>query len=173
MKALRATYRMIALATVVWALGVTSYFLFFAKISYESVTVSASQGEPPVTTHHSGQAPWVTEAGLVSVAAMLTFSLLLGVGAAAASRGLLAVAAPLSLLTLAGSYVTGFSIGGYYLPGAAGLFLCTALVVIEKLSRRLNRPARLTTRWSRPGQPDLWLWRDTSLGWPGGSSRGR
>ena len=24
-----------------------------------------------------------------------------------------------------------------------------------------------------PGQPSVWLWRDTVLGWPGGSSRGR
>jgi hypothetical protein len=24
-----------------------------------------------------------------------------------------------------------------------------------------------------PGQPSVWLWRDTTFGWPGGSSRGR
>ena len=50
-------------------------------------------------------------------------------------------------------------------------------------NRRPIRKGRPTTRWSllrlapgifdRPGQPSVWLWRDTSLGWPGGSSRGR
>src|SRR3990172_1463782 len=106
MKALRTTYRIFAVAVTVWALGVAVYFLFFEKVSFESVTVSASQGEPPVTTRSSGQAPWLSEAGPISVVAMLTFSLLLAVGAA-----------------------------------AAGLILCTTLLAIEKLSRRLSRPA--------------------------------
>jgi len=141
MKALRTTYRIFAVAVTVWALGVAVYFLFFAKVSFESVTVSASQGESPVTTRSSGQAPWLSEAGPISVVAMLTFSLLLAVGAAAAWRGTLPLAAPLTLLTLVAAYVTGFTIGGLYFPAAAGLILCTTLLAIEKLSRRLSRPA--------------------------------
>ena len=31
----------------------------------------------------------------------------------------------------------------------------------------LKDERRLTTRWSRPGQPSVWLWRDTSLGLAG------
>jgi len=32
---------------------------------------------------------------------------------------------------------------------------------------------RLTTRWSRPGQPNVGFGAILVLGWPGGSSRGR
>jgi len=141
MKVLLSFRRTLALAVAVWALAVAGYFLFFAKISFESITISSNQGEPPVTTRSSGQIAWLSEAEPLSVAAMLTFSLLLSASAAAQWRGALAVAAPLSLLALVATYITGFSIGGLYFPGAAGALLGTAVLAIEKLSGRLNRPA--------------------------------
>ena len=44
-------------------------------------------------------------------------------GALAAWRGSLSGMAVLAVVTLAGSYVTGFSIGGLYFPGALALAL--------------------------------------------------
>ena len=141
MKVLRTIRRILAVAVAVWAVTVAAYYLFFAKISFESITVSANEGEPSATTRYSGQTAWLSEAEPISVVAMLTFSLLLAAGAVAEWRGALAIAATLSLLALVATYITGFSIGGLYFPGAIGMFLCTAVLAIEKLSRHLHRPA--------------------------------
>jgi hypothetical protein len=118
---------------------VAAYYLFFAKISFESITFSANKGEPSATTKSSGQTAWLSEAEPISVVAMLTFSLLLATGAVAEWRGALAIAATLSLLALIATYLTGFSIGGLYFLGALGMFLCTAVLAIEKLARHLHR----------------------------------
>ncbi len=61
MKMLRTIRRILAVAVAVWAMAVVAYFLFFAKISFESETVSVNEGEPPVTTRYSGQIPWLSE----------------------------------------------------------------------------------------------------------------
>ena len=62
MKVLLSFRRTLALAVAVWALAVAGYFLLFAKISFESITISSNQGEPPVTTRSSGQIAWLSEA---------------------------------------------------------------------------------------------------------------
>ena len=141
MKVLLTFRRLLALAVAVWGLAIAAYFIFFAKISFESVTFSGNQGETSVTTRMSGKTAWLSEAELTSVAAMLAFSLLLLASAVALWRGALAIATPLSLLALVAAYITGFSIGILYFPGAAGAFLCTAVLAIEQLLRHINRPA--------------------------------
>jgi hypothetical protein len=140
MKALLIIRRILALAVAIWALGVTVFFLFFARESFESTTASSTSGGIPVTTTTSGQIPWITQAGPFSVAVMLTFSLLLATSAWALWRGALALAIPLSFLSLAAAFITGFSIGGLYFPGAAGAFLGMCFLSIEKLLSRFNRP---------------------------------
>jgi hypothetical protein len=141
MKLLHTIRRILALAVAIWTLAVVAYFLLFAKTSFQNVTVSANQGEPPVTTRNSGQTAWLSEAEPFSIVAMLALSLLLAASAVAGWRGALAVVAPFSLTALAATYITGFSIGGLFFPGAVGTFLCTAVLLIEKLSKRLNPPA--------------------------------
>jgi hypothetical protein len=55
-------------------------------------------------------------------------------------REALAFAVPLTLLALVGTFITGFSIGGLYFPGAAAALLGSVLLAIEKLAGRPRRP---------------------------------
>jgi hypothetical protein len=134
MKLLHITIRILAVAVALWAVLVAVYLLFYAKVSYQGVSLSATQGEPPISTQYSGQQSWVSYAEPISIAIMLAFSAALVAGAIAAWRGNLLLLAGLSIFMLLASFISGFSIGGFYFPGAAGLSLCTVLVAIEKLS---------------------------------------
>jgi hypothetical protein len=71
---------------------------------------------------------------------MLFFSLLLAVIAVAEWRGWLWFAAPLTLLALVGTFITGFSIGGLYFPGAVAAVLGSLLLAAEKLASHPDRP---------------------------------
>jgi len=142
MQALRSISRILTIAIGLWALAFAVYFLVFAKVSYETETVSVSQGEPPVRTTQSGEESWISAADSVSIAVMLTFSALLGAGALAAWRGSLPAMAALSIVTMLASYGSGFTFGVFYFPGAALLTLRTALSLIDNLlwrPKRLNR----------------------------------
>jgi hypothetical protein len=123
-----------------WALALTIYFLFFAKISFESSTASQAIGGPLVTTTTSGQLPWLSQAQPIAIALMFAFSLLLAGTAVAVWRGVLVVAAPLTLLLLVATFITGFSIGGLYFLGVVVLFLEVVLLTIEKFASRTVRP---------------------------------
>ena len=113
MKVLPTIRRILALVVAVWAVTVAAYYLFFAKISFESITVSPNEGEPSATTRYSGQTAWLSEAEPIAVVAMLTFSLLLVAGAVAGWRGALVIAATVSLLALVVTFITGLSIGAF------------------------------------------------------------
>ncbi len=140
MKILRSIRRVLAVGVALWALAVTVYFVFFAKISFESITSTGTSGQPPVTTTTSGQNPWLSQAGPVAIIVMIAFSLLLAGTAVAVWRGTLALAAPLTLVVLIVTFITGFSIGGLYFLGAAVLFLEVVLLSIEKFVGRPDRP---------------------------------
>jgi hypothetical protein len=141
MKVLRTIRRILALAVELWTLAVTVFFLFFAKVSFESTTASqALGGSLVVTATTSGQLPWLSQVEPFTVAVMIAFSLLLSATAFAEWRGALALAVPLSLLALIATFITGFSIGGLYFPGAAVSFLDMLLLAVEKPVSPQNRP---------------------------------
>lgn len=140
MKILRTLRKVLAVAVALWALALTVYFLFFAKISFESTTATSTPGQPPVTTTTSGQNPWLSQAQPISIAFMIAFSLLLAGTGFAVWRGALGIALSLSFLALVFTFITGFSIGGLYFPGAVAAFLGTLLLAVEKLTRRSDRP---------------------------------
>jgi hypothetical protein len=140
MKILRSIRRVFAVGVALWALAVTVYFVFFAKISYESITSTGTPGQPPVSTTATGQNAWLSQAGPVAIIVMFAFSLLLAGTAVAVWRGTLALAAPLTLVVLIVTFITGFSIGGLYFLGAAVLFLEVVLLSIEKFVGRPERP---------------------------------
>ncbi len=136
MKVLRIIRRVLAVAVALWAIGVAVYFLFFAKVSFESVTSTGEPGTLPVTTTTTGQLPWVSQVEPFSIAVMISFSLLLAAAAFADWRGLLALAIPLCFLSLAAAFITGFSIGGLYFPGAAVASLGMLILALEKIWER-------------------------------------
>jgi uncharacterized membrane protein YdfJ with MMPL/SSD domain len=141
MKILRTIRKVLAVAVALWALALTVYFLFFAKISFESTTTTGTPGQPPVTTTTtSGQNPWLSQAQPISIAFMIAFSLLLAGTGFAVWRDALGIALTLSLLALVFTFITGFSIGGLYFPGAVVAFLGTLLLAVEKLTRRPDQP---------------------------------
>ena len=140
MKILRFFRKALAIIGALWAVVLTVYFPFFAKISYESITTTSTQGQPPVTTTTSGQLPWLSQAGPLAIVIMLACSILLAAAAVTVWRGVLAVAAPLTLLLLVATFLTGFSIGGLYFLGTSVLFLALVLLLIEKFARRPAHP---------------------------------
>ena len=140
MKILRIIRRVLALAIGFWALALTVFYLFFARISFESTTATEVPGQPQVTTTTTGQLPWLSQVGPLAVAVMLLFSLLLAVIAVAEWRGGLWFSAPLTLLALVGTFITGFSIGGLYFPGAVAAALGLLLLAAQKLASRPDRP---------------------------------
>jgi hypothetical protein len=141
MKALRTINKILAIAIIVWGVAVPLYLISFAQVSYESTTASAVQGETPTTQTVSGSQPWITTAEPFSILIILIFSGLLIGGGIAVWKGALAELIILTMLALVGSYITGFSIGIFYLPGAIGLALATALSAV---ALRLNRTGKDT-----------------------------
>jgi hypothetical protein len=132
--------KILAIAVALWAVAAAVYFLGFAQTSYQGISISATQGELPTSTPYSGQQSWVSSAGPIAITAVLTMSGFLVAGALAVRRGSLSGMATLAAATLAGSYVTGFSIGGLYFPGALALAIGTGLAGVEALGKRLRRP---------------------------------
>lgn len=130
MKALQMINRILAIATIVWAIAIPVYLLAFARVSYTSTTSSASPGEASQAQTVSGSQPWRTAAEPVSVLILLAFSALLVGGGIAAWKGALAELIILSMLALVGSFMLGFSVWGLYLPGAIALALAAALTAI-------------------------------------------
>jgi hypothetical protein len=140
MKVLHFIRRILAVAVALWAVALAVFYIFFAKISFESTTATGVKGQPPVIANTSGQLPWISQAQPVAVAFMLAFSILLVIAAVGMWRGALAIALSLSLLALVFSFITGFSIGGLYFPGAVVAFLGALLLAVEKIARRSERP---------------------------------
>ena len=132
--------RYLAIVVALWAVAAAVYFLAFAQTSFQGISISASEGEPPTKTTFSGHQSWASTAGPTAIVAVLTMSGFLGVGALAAWRGSLSGMAVLAVVTLAGSYVTGFSIGGLYFPGALALAFGSGLACVEALGKRLRGP---------------------------------
>jgi hypothetical protein len=130
----------LAIGVALWAVAAAVYFLAFAQTSYRGISVSASEGESPTSTPYSGRQSWAISAGPIAIAAVLAMSGFLIAGALGAWRGSLPGMAALAVLTLAGSYITGFSIGGLYFPGALALSFGTGLACVDALGKRLRRP---------------------------------
>jgi ABC-type cobalt transport system substrate-binding protein len=137
--ALSKINRILAIAIIVWAIAVPVYLFGFARVSYTSTTSSTVQGEAPVTETTSGSQPWFSAAEPVSVLILLAFSGLLTGGGIAVWKDALAEMTILAMLALVGSYMTGFSIGGLYLPGAIALALAT---VLSAVAVRIKRNAK-------------------------------
>jgi hypothetical protein len=141
MKVLRTIRRVLALAVALWAVGVAVFFLVFAKVSYQTTSATGVPGQPPITATTTGQVPWISQVGALATAVMLAFSMLLAAAAFAEWRGVLAAAIPLCFLSLAAAFITGFSIGGLYFPGAAVAFLGMLILAIEKILAKSIPPS--------------------------------
>ena len=132
MKLLNILSKSLAAATAMWAAGIAVYFLFFAQVTIRGVNLSATTGQPPVSQAYTQYQNWALYNGVSGVTAVLAFALLLIAGAYTAWRGSLGALVLLTVLALVASFITGFSIGGAFLPGAFGLLASLILRFIRK-----------------------------------------
>jgi hypothetical protein len=135
MSILRRISNVFAVGAAVWAIAAALYFLAFAQVSYSGITVSGLQGQAPVTTEFSGHEPWLASAEPMGITFLLSFSVVMALGARLAWHGKLWGTIAFALVTLLASYISGFSIGLFYLPGALALSLCAALLGFGRLRR--------------------------------------
>jgi len=130
MKILSGLSRVLAMIAILWAVAAAIYLLAFATATSESIEMSRMPDQPPITTRTVKQVPFVSYAGPTAIAAVITFSSLLIFGAVLAWKATLLPAGIISILALVASYITGFTIGGFYFPGAAALCISTILAFV-------------------------------------------
>lgn len=142
MKIFSALSKAMAAIAILCAIGAAVYLLAFATATSESVYTSVTLGQPPVTTRTVDQIPFSIYAGPGAIVAVIIFSFLLILGALFAWRGALMPAVLISALALAAAFITGFSIGTFYLPGVVALCTSTILAVVMALLRVPSNPTR-------------------------------
>src|SRR5687768_6242062 len=130
MKILSRLSRVIAIAVIFWAVAVAVYLLAFATATTESVEMSGALDQPPITTRTIERVPFVSFAGPTAIFAVIAFSSLLIFGAVVAWKAILLPAAVISILALIATYITGFTIGGFYFLGVVMLCVSTLLAVV-------------------------------------------
>ena len=119
-----------AIAAIFWAVAVTVYLLAFATATSESVVASGIPDQPPITTRTIERVPFVSFAGRTAIFAIIAFSSLLIFGAVLAWKAILLPAGVISILAFIATYITGFTIGGFYFLGVVMLCVSTLLAVI-------------------------------------------
>lgn len=135
--------KVMAAITIIWAIAAAVYLLVFATATRESGQTSATPNQPPITTRTVEQIPFVIYAGTNGIVAVIIFSSLLVLGAVLALRAFLIPAAIISALALAAAYISGFSIGGSYFPGAVSLCTSTLLAFVAARRHGLDGPMKL------------------------------
>ena len=126
-----------ALAVIagLWAIVTAIYLLVFATATAVSVEISRTPDQPPVTTQTVERVPFVISAGRPAIMAVILFSSLLILGAIFSWRRDLMPAAAIAVLALVATYLTGFSIGGFYFLGVVFLCLSVGYENSQKVSR--------------------------------------
>ena len=116
-----------------WAIG-ASLYIFFSPISGQVVTASGIFGDSStVVETFTKEQSWYEAQGLWGVFVLVIFSGLYLLAARLAWRSNYVALAFVSVIAVALSIITGFSIGGVYLPAALGLFVATLMFLSSKL----------------------------------------
>ena len=117
-----------------WAAG-ASLYIFFTPTSIHGVSGFMSRDAGAVVETFTRQLSWYEAQGLWGTLWLVLFSALYLLAVRAAWRGNLAAISMLSATAVALSVVTGFSIGGAYLPAALGLVVGTLLFFSSRILR--------------------------------------
>ncbi len=116
-----------------WAIG-ASLYIFFSPISVQVVTASGIFGDSStVVETFTKEQSWHEAQGLWGVFVLVIFSGLYLLAVRLAWRSNYVALAFVSVTAVALSIITGFSIGGVYLPAALGLFVATLMFLSSKL----------------------------------------
>ncbi|MFT5501383.1 MAG: hypothetical protein ACI88G_001520 [Woeseiaceae bacterium] len=123
----------VALAAT-WALG-ASLYIFFSPVSVHGVSSVMLRDSATVVEEFSREQSWYEAQGLWGVLWLVIFSGLYLLAVRLAWRGNINALASVSATAIALSIVTGFSIGGAYLPAALGLLIGTVVFLLSKIRR--------------------------------------
>jgi hypothetical protein len=117
-----------------WAVG-ASLYVFSSPVSMHGVTGLILRDSSTVVETFTREQSWYEAQGLWGILWLVVFSGLYLVAVRVAWRGNYIALAIVSVIAVALSIVTGFSIGGAYLPAALGLFIGTLIILSSGLLR--------------------------------------
>ena len=123
----------VALAAT-WAVG-ASLYVFFSPISVHGETSLMLRDSSTVTETFARDQSWYQASGLWGILWLVVFSGLYLLAVRVAWRGNFVALTIATVIAVALSIVTGFSIGGAYLPAALGLFIGTLMFLSSRLLR--------------------------------------
>ena len=123
----------VAISTL-WAIG-ASFYILFAPISGQGVTLRRNSGEPLSFVDTTTEQSWYEAQGLWGVFVLVIFAGLYLLAVRMAWKSNYVALAILSVIAVALSIITGFSVGGIYMPAALGLLLGTLMIFSSKLLR--------------------------------------
>ena len=112
-----------------------SLYIFSTPVSVHGVTDLMFRDSSTVVEDFSREQSWYEAQGLWGILWLVFFSGLYLLAVRVAWKGNHIALAILSVTAVALSIVTGFSIGGAYLPSALGLFIGTLMCLSSKLLR--------------------------------------
>ena len=117
-----------------WAVG-ASVYIFSSPVSVHGKTELMLRDSSTVVEAFTRNQSWYQAQGLWGVLWLVFFSGLYLLAVRVAWKGNHIALAITSITAVALSIVTGFSIGGAYLPAALGLFIGTLMFLSSKLLR--------------------------------------
>ena len=117
-----------------WAVG-ASIYIFSSPVSVRGVTDLMLRDTSTVVEAFAQEQSWYEAQGLWGILWLVVFSGLYLLAVRVAWRGNHIALAIVSVTAVALSIVTGFSIGGVYLPAALGLLIGTLMFFSSKLPR--------------------------------------
>jgi len=123
--------KFIVAAAASWAVGVSLY-VFFSPVTISGVTATRWRDSSEVVEVFTRQQSWYEMQGLWGVFVLVIFSGLYISAVRLAWRGKYRALVILSVFAFALSVVTGFSIGGAYLPAALALFVGALLLLLSR-----------------------------------------
>ncbi|NKC01237.1 MAG: hypothetical protein GKR90_22450 [Pseudomonadales bacterium] len=118
-----------------WAIG-ASLYIFFSPVSVRGVTDVMLRDSSVVAETFVREQSWYEAQGLWGISWLFFFGAFYLVAARVAWRDNQISLGVMSVTAVALSIVTGFSIGGAYLPAALSLFIGSLMFVSSRLLRK-------------------------------------
>ncbi len=124
--------RLVVATAAAWAMG-ASLYIFFSPVSGRGVRTTGIVGAPnAVVEIFTTEQSWYEAQGLWGIVVLVIFALFYLLAVRLAWRSHYTALAILSVVAIALSIITGFSIGGAYLPAALGLFIGSVMFLSSR-----------------------------------------
>ncbi len=130
--------KFIVATAATWAVG-ASLYIFFSPVTTSGVTGILRRDSSEVVEFFTRQQSWYETQGLWGVIVLIIFSGLYILAVRVAWRGKYGALTIMGVVALALSIVSGFSIGGAYLPAALGLLIGALVLLASSFGWRLPK----------------------------------